>query len=229
MNTNNRLQHLKKTLTSLTFYTLLLFFILGINNSFSQNIDNNGCVLGNFGIDGDLYSGSLIYGDTSPATPQGTDDWFTGATGTGVGVIQTTNSAAIKALLQGTGDPVFEARMNGYFGAVVNGRIWYDAVYARDNFGGTGFVDPTAFPVSSKNTQPPSSWSAGPANVLGKNDLLDVAAHIRRSGSTNASPLFLTGLISRAEPGGAAYMDMEFFSKMLLTLQALVFHLLEMS
>ncbi|MBA4276245.1 hypothetical protein [Flavobacterium sp.] len=213
MNTNNQLPLLKRTLQKPTLYSLLLFFFLGINSATSQNIDNNGCVLGNFGIDGDLYSGSLIYGDTSPATPLGTDDWFAGETGTGVGVIQTTNSAAIQTLLQGTGDPVYEARMNGYFGAVVNGRIWYDAIYARDNFGGTGFVDPTAFPVSSKNTQPPSSWSAGPANVLGKNDLLDVAAHIRRLGSINASPLFLTGLISRAEPGGAAYMDMEFFIK----------------
>ena len=175
----------------------------------SAQIDNNGCVSGNVGIDGDVYSGALTFGSHSPATPGGTDDWFAGTTGSAI--ITTANQANINALLQGTGDPTYEARMNAFFGAIVNGNTWYDAVFARDNFGGTGFVDPTAFPVSSKNTQPPPSWSAGPANVLGKNDLLDVAAHVRRNGTSNTDDLYLSGLISRAEPGGAAYMDMEFF------------------
>jgi len=190
------------------FLSFSLLFFLSHFQSLSQ-VDNSGCVIGNFGIDADLYSGALPYGDHTPATPGGTDDWFFGPTGKGV--IDTSNSAAIRAGLQGPGDYTFEARMNGNLGAIVDGRTWFDAVYARDNFGGTGFVDPTAFPVSSKNTQPPTSWSAGPANVLGKNDLLDVGAHLRRIGTAINSPLILTGLISRAEPGGAAYMDMEFF------------------
>jgi hypothetical protein len=194
-----------------TFPTWILISIIGnlfVFKSFSQ-VDNSGCVSGNVGIDADVYSGSLPFGDHSGASASGTDDWFEGPSGNGI--ISVTNQSSIQALLQGPGDPTYEARMNSFFGAVVGGKTLYDAVFARDNFGGTGFVDPTAFPVSSKNTQPPSSWSAGPSNVLGKNDLLDVGAHVRRDGENNTDDLFLSGIISRAEPGGAAYMDMEFF------------------
>jgi hypothetical protein len=191
------------------FYLFIVFLFTFETFSIKSQIDNTGCVSANVGIDADVYSGALPFGDHSGASPIGTDDWFAGSTGNGI--ISVTNQAAIQALLQGTGDPTYEARMNAFFGAVVGGNTWYDAVFARDNFGGTGFVDPTAFPVSSKNTQPPPAWSAGPANVLGKNDLLDIAAHVRRNGTSNTSDLYLSGLISRAEPGGAAYMDMEFF------------------
>jgi hypothetical protein len=189
----------------------LIGLLVGLFHSVNliAQVDNNGCVSANVGIDADVYSGALTFGQHSGASPIGTDDWFAGASGNGI--ISVTNLASIQALLQGTGDPTYEARMNAFFGAVVGGNTWYDAVFARDNFGGTGFVDPTAFPVSSKNTQPPPAWSAGPANVLGKNDLLDVAAHVRRNGTSNTDDLYLSGLISRAEPGGAAYMDMEFF------------------
>lgn len=196
---------MKISITSIRCLILFLFFSIHGNSQ----IDNSGCVIGNFGIDADLYSGALPFGNHSPATPFGTDDWFAGTSGSGV--INVSNAAAIQSSLQGTADVAFANRMNGLFGTVVNGRTWFDAVYARDNFGGTGFVDPTAFPVSSKNSMPPSSWSAGPANVLGKNDLLDVAAHLRRNGTAQNSPLILNALIARAEPGGAAYMDMEFF------------------
>ncbi len=191
-----------------SIFVLGFLIFSGILKSNAQ-IDNNGCVIGKFGIDADLYSGAMPYGDFSPASPVGTDDWFYGVSGTGV--IDTTGGYLIKTLLQGAGDPTYEKRMIDGFGSVRNGVTLYDAVYARDNFGGTGYIDPTAFPVSSKNSQPPTAWSAGPANVLGKNDLLDIGAHFRRNGTSPTSDLFLQGVIAMAEPGGAAYMDMEFF------------------
>lgn len=191
-----------------------LIFILVLAGEFAPNdlhaqIDNNGCVLANFGIDGDLYSDRLTYGSHGPVSPLGTDDWFNGVNARGV--IQELDTAAIRQLLLTNPDPRFEVRMKAPFGIIDNGRTLIDAVYARDNFGGTGFIDQTAFPVSSKNGQDPAIWSGGPANVLGKNDIIDVGAHMRRNGPFASSPLFLFGTIARAEPGGAAYMDMEFF------------------
>jgi hypothetical protein len=50
--------------------------------------------------------------------------------------------------------------------------------------------------------------------VLGKNDLIDIAAHMFRevdSVGATKSNLWFVGLINRAEPGGSAYMDFEFF------------------
>lgn len=189
-------------------------------------IDNNGCLANRFGIDADLRSGAMLFiGDPEPSG--GSDDWFLGPTGRGV--IDQTNAAAIQTLLQVpvVSDNLFEARMNSPVFSIVDGTYWVDAVYARDNFGGTGFTDLTAFPVSSKNGQDPAIWGTGPANVLGKNDLIDVAGYMRRQAPPPGFPvppapggnainylrgdLWFYGLIIRAEPGGDAYMDFEFF------------------
>lgn len=189
-------------------YIFLLSWTLLPTVSLAQ-IDNDGCVIANFGIDGDLYSGQLQFGSHGIVTAATTDDWFNGPGGRGI--IQEQDSAAIRQLLLTVPNPIFEARMKMPYGVIVDNRTMIDAMYVRDAFGGTGFTDPTAFPVSSKNAQDPAIWSGGPANVLGKNDLIDVAAHMRRDGIFASSPLFLFGAIARAEPGGAAYMDMEFF------------------
>ncbi len=65
---------MKRNSISCYSFFFLLFFINHFQ-SLSQ-VDNSGCVLGNFGIDADLYSGALPYGDHTPATPGGTDDSF---------------------------------------------------------------------------------------------------------------------------------------------------------
>jgi hypothetical protein len=57
-------------------FSSCIFFLLFSNLKIFSQVDNTGCVLGNFGIDADLYSGALPYGDHTPATPGGTDDWF---------------------------------------------------------------------------------------------------------------------------------------------------------
>ncbi len=164
-----------------------------------------------FGVDGGLYTGYLEY--PLPAVTQSTDDWFKG-TGSGVGVIDESDTLTIRALLQGAGDPLFIARMSHPQSSVNNGRIWIDALYARDNFGGTGFTDATAYTTASKNGQDPAVWSGGTANVLGKNDIIDVAGHMRRDGeSLETGNLWFYGLAVIAEPGGASYLDFEFFNE----------------
>jgi hypothetical protein len=203
---------MKKHLLKLAL-TATLF--LSSSRIFSQ-IDNDGCVIGNFGVDGGLRSGTLEFGNHGGANAATSSDWFSGPSG--LSIIDISNAAAIRALLEAPGNPFYEARMNSPFLTyTAEGYTLIDAIYARDPFGGTGFQDPSAFPVSSKNGQDPALWTGGSANVLGKNDLLDVGVHMRRldkfTSTSNPStvPLFLYGLISRTEPGGSAYMDMEFF------------------
>ena len=65
------------------FVSRFLFCAMFFNQSNAQ-IDNNGCVIGKFGIDADLYSGLMPYRDYSPDSPSGTDDWFYGPSGVGV-------------------------------------------------------------------------------------------------------------------------------------------------
>ncbi len=184
-------------------------------------IDNDGCLANGFGIDADLRSGLIQFGNGTPAA--GSDDWFQGATGRGI--IDESNASTIQSTLQfpTVNNNLFEARMDEPVFSIIAGEFWVDAVYARDYFGGTGFTDSTAYATSSKNAQDPAVWGTGPANVLGKNDLIDVAGYMRRDAPNPAlypvppninylrGDLWFFGLITRAEPGGDAYMDFEFF------------------
>ena len=189
-------------------WCFLLFLTLCMPAQFvSAQIDNNGCVGGNFGIDAGLYSGTIEFGDGTPST--GTNDWFLGSSG--LGVIDESQTASLTTLLMGGGNPLYEMRMNTGLSSIIDGQIRIDALYARDYFGGTGFMDLSTFETASKNGEDPAIWDAGQANVLGKNDVIDVAGHMFRDGTGLTDNLWFVGLINRAEPGGSAYMDFEFY------------------
>ena len=173
-------------------------------------IDNDGCVGAGFGVDADVYTDLLQFGDQGGAAAAGTYDWFTNGAGT-QGTIDETDAATIQALLLGGGNPLYEARMANKLSSIINGQILIDALWAREHFGGTGYTDQTSYSTASKNGEDPAIWDPGPANVLGKNDLIDVAGHMRRDGITLNDDLWFFGTIVRAEPGGSAYMDFEFF------------------
>jgi hypothetical protein len=169
-----------------------------------------GCLYGRSGIDPALYSGVIEFGDgVEPATPPYSRDWFQGARGTGL--IDESNTAAIKTLLQSPGNPTYEARMTFGLVSIQNGQVIIDGLYARDQFGGTGFVDATSFNTASKNGEDPAIWDPGMSNVLGKNDIIDVGGHMYRDGIGFGSNLWFMGLFNMAEPGGTSYMDFEFF------------------
>ena len=193
----------KKSAPVLRGIILLVF----CNFSFSlyAQIDNTGCVGANFGIDAGLYSGTIEHGDGSPGP--GTTDWFVGSDGT----ISDADEATLTALLSGGGNPTYEVRMTNGQISLSGGQIRIDAVYARDHFGGTGHIDLTSYETASKNGEDPAIWDVGQSNVLGKNDLVDVAGHMLRDGPGLTSDLWFYGIINRAEPGGSAYMDFEFF------------------
>jgi PKD-like domain/SprB repeat len=195
--------------------TAVAFCLAGAISSFGQPIDNDGCVGGNFGIDAGLYSNTLEFGNHSSVPAAGTRDWFYSA-GTGPGTINETNASAIQSLLQGGGNPTYERRMYTGLSSIVNNQILIDAIWVRDQFGGSGAVDATAYETASKNGEDPAIWDPGPMKVLGKNDLIDVSGHMFRDGTAlvGADPpssLWFVGLINRAEPGGSAYMDFEFY------------------
>ncbi len=179
--------------------------------SSTNNIDNNGCVAANFGIDAGLYSDILEFGDHSGVPAAGTNDWFYTSGGTGIGIIDETTTSALRLSLQAGNNPSFEVEQNYAMSSIVNGQILVDGLWARDEFGGTGWTDPTSFSTASKNGEDPAIWDPGTANVLGKNDLIDVAGHMWREGITLDDNLWFFGVINRAEPGGSAYMDFEFF------------------
>lgn len=191
------------------FLIVVLGSIIGLQPLKAQ-IDNNGCVGANYGIDAGLYSGVIEFGDGAPAA--GTTDWFLGASGRGI--INESQIDILTPLLQATGNPTYEVRMNSGLSSIVDGQILIDGLFARDRFGGTGYYDFSSFETASKNGEDPAIWDAGQSNVLGKNDLIDVAGHMFRDGENLAmgipSDLWFVGLINRAEPGGTAYMDFEF-------------------
>lgn len=190
----------------------ILYFFAFYQQTGAQSITQGGLAGGVFGV-----NSAVIAGQTFSPAPAGTVDWFKNATGTNV--INQTNSSTIQALLQNPAivNPTYIRRLDGGILSKVSTadpsiyRINIDAVWARDNFGGTGALDTTAYVVSSKNGQDPALWSPGIGNVLGKNDLIDVGGHMFRAVNGAANNLWFVGFINRAEPGGDAYMDFEFF------------------
>ncbi|HEV7349824.1 hypothetical protein [Telluribacter sp.] len=201
--------------TTLLLAGALLFFTASVSRA---QILSTGAVKANFGVDAGLYSGTVEFGLGSPAA--GTNDWFNGPSGRGL--IRELYPDSIKTLLQTSANPTYERRMKGNLSSFVDvagtkSQILIDGVWARDHFGGTGGTDQTSYTTASKNGEDPAIWSPGSSNVLGKNDLLDVAGHMVRDIDTDPANaknnLWFFGIINRAEPGGDAYMDFEFFAK----------------
>lgn len=198
---------LLKYIKSLSILIGILFsMLLFLDTVYAQS---TGCVAGRFGIDAGLYSGVIEYGSAVEPTSPRSNDWFQGAAG--FGIISEANLAAIQALLQAPGNPTYEERMIGGKVVITGDQTWIDAIYARDQFGGTGFEDPTSYLTASKNGEDPAIWDPGQSNVLGKNDIIDVGGFLFRDGVGVTSDLWFVGLFNMAEPGGTSYMDFEFY------------------
>ena len=167
-----------------------------------------------FGVNAFLYAG-----ESFPGTASGTFDWFTNASnGEGNIILQdaaTTTDIQSRLSNMSLANPVYmlrqEVAINSIFSIGSVSRTFIDAVFARDHFGGSGAVDSTSFSTASKNAQDPAIWGTGVSNVLGKNDVIDGGGHMFRVQDGSKNNLWFVGLINRAEPGGDAYMDFEFF------------------
>lgn len=216
---SNHIIEMKETFT-LSFRFLCLLILGSINSTAQITINNNGCLLKGYGINANVLTNTTFTTGTI-LPPAGSVDWFVPVGGTGRSVVDQSNPTQIYNLLTGPiYNPSYSRGQNGGIYSVADVAIpnvefnyLIDAVWVRDWFGGTGGTDTTAYAVSSKNGQDPAIWGPGATNVLGKNDLIDIGGHMFRyiNRNTGKKDLHFFGLINRAEPGGDAYMDFEFF------------------
>lgn len=196
----------------LTFLLSSLFF----NHVFAQQILNpSGCVTNGWGVDAGVYSGVIEFGSgVEPAAPR-SRDWFQGASGEGIINEATTNS--IRTLLQGSPNPEYEVRMKVPVLTFLNGKTMIDGVFSRDEFGGSGATDRTAYTSASKNGDDPANWFTGTSQVSNKNDIIDIGGHMWAEGPDyTTSDLWFSGFVNMADPGGAAYADFEFYVNQLI-------------
>ncbi|RVT75926.1 hypothetical protein EOD40_10770, partial [Flavobacterium sufflavum] len=185
----------KKNLCCNILLFLSLFFTV---NSFGQDVGSS-AVKANFGIDGDVYSGSFQFqANPAPIVPIpgiNTDDWFKGATGKGVidETIPKANpfSDVIPNPMTNTS---FQRRQSEFIPnrladnipfPVVNSNgtdyLWIDAVYGRDTYVKGGNAEKSYFAGSGdKNSDHPNTWTIGTSgSVPQKDDIIDVYAHLR--------------------------------------------------
>lgn len=188
---------------------LAVALVLVFHCSSLAQIDNDGCLPANFGVDAGVYSNQLEFGNFS-TSGAGSNDWFVGSGGSGIGIIDESNLSAIQTLLQGGGNPIYAERMNFELSSIISNQVMIDAVFGRDYFGGSGHTDATAFVSSNKNGNDLANWNIGSTNVLGKNDIIDHGGFMVRNGSNLFADLWFFGLINTASPGGSAYYDFEF-------------------
>ena len=166
-----------------------------------------------FGIDGDVKNDFKISG-TFNAT--GTHDWFNLTSGTGMGVIDTTNTNSYKVSLSAGNNITFNQGMSIPRYTTVDGSVLLDARYGRDYFGSTS-GDLTTFGGGSKNGDNPTIWGTNPggANIPDKADIIDTYVHMRRDGvvvaGSNPSHIIAYVGISTASTNGNRYFDAEFY------------------
>lgn len=162
---------------------------------------------GNFDVRGNVYSGT-------PTT--NIDDWFQGATG--FGLIDETNTALYTSYLTPTltNTPFIEGPNFAPF-QIQNGVILYDAIFGRDylnlNSSGLGNDQTSLTGGSSKNGNNPSTdWVVASTNVLAKNDIVDIFAHVRRDGTdVLTSDMWLDMALTTFGIGGARFVDFELY------------------
>jgi hypothetical protein len=169
---------------------------------------NNGGLYSLFGVDADTRSNYMKYGLVTGNVSS--DDWFS-PSGAGNNVIDTSNAAVYLSKLQSGVNLGFNKRMSRLLYSTVNGKLWLDATYGRDYIGTGGLVDSTAFTSADKNGDNPNNWTGGTTNFPGKDDLVDVYAHMRRDGATVQDSLwFFTGA-STVSVVGSRYFDVELY------------------
>lgn len=206
------------------FYFRLVVCALVILPGFAFSQYSSGLPAG-FGIDGDVVAAQSL-NVTSGATAA-SFDWFPKltSTGTGIGVVDTNNSASLKAQLAAGANIAFSKGLAFNRFSAQNGYLLLDARYSRDYFGlanSPGQSDLTTFTNGSKNGDNPSGWSTMPAGslVADKADIIDSYIHLRRDGTTvnTANPSALIMAIGASTLGstGQRYVDFELFHSKLM-------------
>ncbi|MFM2206849.1 MAG: hypothetical protein RL213_824 [Bacteroidota bacterium] len=176
-----------------------------------------------FEIDANLRSGTV---NTA------SDDWFTGSSGTGIGVIGTTSATAYPALplsvtdfrnlLQTAATPVqrnvtYAQRMVGSLAAVrttaLGSVMLLEAVAGRDHFSSVSTVDSSSFTVGRNADNPLHNWAVGSAVHTTDAEIIDAGVHYRRikTGATTFGDCWGFGFVTNANGAGDGFYDFEFF------------------
>jgi len=188
-----------------------LLFIILLISIFADGQITTPIVKANFGVDADVRANFL----TGTGVTGSADDWFNNGTlGTGRHVIDTTGAAAIIAGYNSDASP-WPKRMSTFFRGmslptftVFNNRLWLDALYVRDYHGN----DTTVYTSGAdKNGMSPALWSGGIQGIPDKNDILDIAMHVRRAGPNPTDSLWMFGGISIVNTTGNRYFDFEMY------------------
>lgn len=170
---------------------------------------NNGGLNAFFGVDADTKAGYIKYG---PATGTiSSDDWFSSSTASGKNVIDTTNAAYYKSLLQAGNNISFSKRMSTSYFTTVNGKLWMDALYSRDYIVNALSTDTTTFAGGKKNGDDPANWGGVASSIPDKTDLVDAFAHMRRNGSNLTDSLWIFTGVSTVGVVGSRYFDIELY------------------
>lgn len=188
------------------FYFLTLLLVIHFT-TFAQL--NNGGLNASFGVDADTKAGYLKYGTTTGTVSS--DDWFSSATASGKNVIDTTNAAYYRSLLQAGNNISFSKRMSTPYLTTVNGRLWMDALYARDYIVNATSTDTTTFTGGRKNGDDPANWGGVASSIPDKTDLVDAFAHMRRNGSNPNDSLWIFTGVSTVGVSGSRYFDIELY------------------
>ena len=127
--------HCRDSILKTAIFLLAALFTLGLTSTAFGQVGGP-AVKANFGVDADVYADTTQFIPSVVGT--GTDDWFDRKTGggfTGLGVIDVSDSAALRAALQGAANSLqrnraFVRRQSQPISTVVNGMLWFVAVYA---------------------------------------------------------------------------------------------------
>jgi hypothetical protein len=170
----------------------------------------------------ELKSGFEVDGNVL-ANTMGLDsnDWFANPLmgKNGVGVIDGSGATELYNFFNNTADAdrfstIFQKRGTlSYLDTVANVNSFLDAVFVRDYYSGSGYVDSTAFVIASKNGEPPSDWHPGAGKVLGKNDIIDVYGYAQREGFSIEDSLYVFCALILNTTSGERYVDFEFFQE----------------
>ncbi|RYZ19359.1 MAG: hypothetical protein EOP49_48525, partial [Sphingobacteriales bacterium] len=129
---------------------------------------------------------------------------------TGLGVIDPTGYMNYGMQLYQGKNISFTKGMSKPKFSIVDGRMWIDAIYARDYVKGANTKDTTAF-SNARIAQNPNQWSAGPTSTDANSDIVDAYAHFRRDGATMSDSLWFFGGITTIGSGNSRYADFELY------------------
>jgi hypothetical protein len=217
-------------------FRLLVLLICSFSFTTHAQLVGDATVKANFGVEADVYANQLQFPNADvppiplPVSALGIDDWFklSNDLGSGKGVIDQSNAVGLKATIQAqpNNNYAFEKRQSvttptlPFPYPIIDGYLWIDSVYGRDNISAQGTNDLTIFGgTKDKNSDNPISWTLGSGSVPQKTDIVDVYAHLRGvdpKAPTDLDPrpfntLWAFGGGSLRDTSGSKHIDFEFF------------------